>query len=190
LIRTKKNTDAENYILHYSKLLRKIFEIRDQQVIPFKEEIALLKEYIAVENLRFQGKIKLSVTAKLKQAGALTPPLLLQPLVENAIKHGFKPGTELLNPQIKVKIIEKTAYTEVSVCDNGVGYSQDLNGISLTGGLALTRKRVIEFNYNFLGESEMFFDRRKLKNSSEYWTEVRFKLDTRADGPENFAFDL
>jgi len=179
LIITNRNHEAEKYIFHYSKLLRKIFEIRDKEVISIKEELILLKEYVMVENFRFTNKIKILISAKVREYFFLIPPLLLQPIVENAIKHSFHGRECNFRPIIKIRILETQSGIDFHISNNGRITDNEINNISPKGGLSLTQKRIIEFNYNVFTESNLRFRRKKSRKIDEIWTEVSFTLKAK-----------
>jgi len=113
---------AVNNIALFAKLMRKILAHSAQEIIPLTEEIETLKLYLKLEALRFEERFDyhIEVDKKIDPTTRMVPPLLLQPFVENAIKHG------LLNKEPKggsLQIIFKLQ-EESLLCiieDDGVG---------------------------------------------------------------------
>jgi len=86
---TLKRTDDATRMLHsLSDFYRSTLLGRDDRLIPLKEELEVLQDYAAVEQIRFGDRLRLVIEDAGNLDGVLVPPLLLQPLVENAIKYG------------------------------------------------------------------------------------------------------
>lgn len=137
-----QNVDAaDRMIVRLSELLRRALASRDRQEIPLSEELAFLDRYLEIEQTRFGARLTVERDVETGLQGALVPNLLLQPLVENAIKHGIE-------RQSRHGLIEITARREdrqVVLCvrDNGPGLRT--NAASPRGhgiGLTNTRRRL------------------------------------------------
>src|SRR5690554_7203868 len=117
--------DVDNalyYLERFSQLIRTTLDYSDKKTISLYEEIAYLKQYIEIENLRAENTIvfKEIIADDLDSTEIKITPLLLQPFVENAIIHAFPPSIFL--PEIELKV-EKTAKgIQITLTDNGVGY--------------------------------------------------------------------
>jgi len=120
---TNDQEEAMLYLSQFAKLIRSIFEYSKQSEISLEEEISFLKLYLHLEKLRFKNRIKIELTIDPILDDHLfetkIPPLLLQPLVENALKHGLfhKEGNGLL----KINFSKQQQYLCFSIEDNGVG---------------------------------------------------------------------
>ncbi len=85
-----KNPDqAEEMIVRLSNFLRLTLEVSGKQVVLLKEELDFINAYIEIEQVRFDGKLTYKQTVANEMLDATVPMLILQPLVENAIKHGI-----------------------------------------------------------------------------------------------------
>jgi two-component system, LytTR family, sensor kinase len=82
---------AERLIAKLGTLLRSALNSQRQEMIPLRGEMDFLKDYLEVEGMRFGERLSSRIKIADCVGGALVPPLLLQPLVENAIRHGFPP---------------------------------------------------------------------------------------------------
>jgi len=106
---------AEEATLRLSALLRRILGALEQPLWPLREEFNLLEDLLALEGLRFEGRL----TARLDLEPAMmerpVPPLLLLPLVENSLKHGFRPKVGACAMSVVA------ADRRVTVRDDGVG---------------------------------------------------------------------
>jgi two-component system, LytTR family, sensor kinase len=75
-------------ISRLSELLRHTIEGPSEQEIPLREELDLLRRYLEIMEVRFQGRLEITTDVQERAMNALVPNLILQPIVENAIKHG------------------------------------------------------------------------------------------------------
>lgn len=88
LVTTGDNKLANEYLNTFSSIMRETLKNADKILISLEEEIQLLEKYISIEQLRFGIKCKLEIDEQIQIAEIQVPPMLVQPLVENAIKHG------------------------------------------------------------------------------------------------------
>ena len=79
---------AREMCIKLSDFLRSTLSLGDKTSISFKEELALAKAYLDVEQVRFGARLRTAFQADPNCSGCIVPPLFLQPLVENAVKHG------------------------------------------------------------------------------------------------------
>lgn len=120
---TNDQEQAMLYLSQFAKLIRSIFEYSKQNEISLEDEISFLKLYLNLEKLRFKSKIdiELNIDPALEPFIFETkiPPLLLQPLVENAFKHGLFHKDE--HGLLKITFSKKDQYLRFTIEDNGVG---------------------------------------------------------------------
>ena len=88
LIVTRRNQDAEAMTDKLSTFLRTSLNADPAALIPLEEELALTEEYLDIESVRFGDRLEVSVDCMPSACSALVPSFLVQPLVENAVKHG------------------------------------------------------------------------------------------------------
>ena len=105
-----------------SDLLRMSFENADP-VVPLVEELALLEPYLEIEQVRFKDRLQIVRRIDADALDAEVPTLMLQPIVENAVRHGIaqKPGPG----QIEIRARRDGDRLEISVRDTGPGFSTD-----------------------------------------------------------------
>jgi ligand-binding sensor domain-containing protein len=113
--------EAVSFVSKFAKLMRLGLEQSREAFIPLSEELELLKVYMLLEGERFGKKItyQLDIQEGLEQQQLMVPPMLIQPFIENAIRHGIlhKPGKgEII---LRLYIREKLLFCEVE--DDGVG---------------------------------------------------------------------
>jgi LytS/YehU family sensor histidine kinase len=120
----KKN--ASTYLSKFSKLTRTILEMSEKENITLSEEIAALTLYLEFEQVRFNHDFNFSINCapNIQTDKTCLPPMLIQPYVENSIKHGLLHKKEAKELKIDVELQGKILV--VTVDDNGVGRKQSI----------------------------------------------------------------
>ena len=117
LVRQKRNDSAVEIIAQLSALLRLAIERTGRQELPLDEEIDFIRRYLEIEQVRFGEKLRLDFSLDPAALDAVVPNLVLQPLVENAIKHGIsrrtRPGT------VRLAVRRMDSRLQVEVVDDG-----------------------------------------------------------------------
>jgi signal transduction histidine kinase len=129
-------------IARLSELLRTSLEEGDEQEIPLERELAFLNRYLEIMQIRFQGRLEVDTRIDGAVMDALVPTMILQPLVENAVKHGV---TKIASTgRIEIRAFRDEADRLVlRVRDNGPGLGADDDSADGEGvGLANTRARL------------------------------------------------
>lgn len=119
LVKFQRNKEASKYVNKFAILLRQTLNYSDQDYIPLENEIELLQTYLEMENMRMEGKLNFKIEA-LEDQNILIPSMIIQPFVENAIKHGLlhkKQGEKKLEVIFKLK----EELLSCTIEDNGVG---------------------------------------------------------------------
>lgn len=114
-------TTASSYIQRFSTLMRSSLEYSKSEWISLAKEISFLSNYLHIEQLRFPERFTYDVTAdeSLDPEYLNIPPLLIQPIVENSVKHAFQLGEK--NGRITVHFSSVEDGVKCTVQDNGVG---------------------------------------------------------------------
>jgi signal transduction histidine kinase len=89
LVREQRNDDAVNMIAGLSDLLRHVLQDFRKQQVPLREELELLDKYLAIQKVRFCDRLHIDADIPDELLQAQVPSLILQPIVENALKHGI-----------------------------------------------------------------------------------------------------
>ena len=80
---------ARKAITELSNILRSSMQSEKMETVPFEKELSIVKDYLALENMRFEDRLKIEYTIDEDTLNQPVPPMMLQTLVENAIKHGI-----------------------------------------------------------------------------------------------------
>jgi two-component system LytT family sensor kinase len=130
---------ANRMIARLSELLRFTLEANDQQ-IPLRQEIEFIRRYLEIEQIRFGQRLHVRIDLAPDVLDAQVPTLLLQPLVENAIRHGIAPYSAPGEIVISAHRQNDTLY--ITVGDTGPGLNADANAAKNGVGLTNTRARL------------------------------------------------
>lgn len=131
---------AEEMLHRVSDLLRATLDSADVQELPLQEEIELVRTYLGIEETRFRNRLSVRVTVASDAADGMVPNLLLQPLVENAIRHGIAPRAE--GGSVEIAARRFNGRLEIRVSDDGVGLAAERGGPREGVGLSNTRRRL------------------------------------------------
>jgi two-component sensor histidine kinase len=191
----RENPDAaDRMIVRLSELLRRTLDRGDVQEVPLREEIEFLKSYLEIEQMRFSDRLAVTYDIEPKANDLFVPHLILQPLVENALRHGIMPREEAGRIEISARVsgwgerprepglegndetarqeprpTSESQYLELKVRDNGNGLSpasgtQEREGI----GLKNVRSRLTQL----YGDAQEF----TLANAAGGGVEARLRI--------------
>ena len=127
LIYINRKDDAIQVLGNFSQLMRIILDISGKDFISLEEEINTLELYTSLEKIRFDKQdefiVEFKIDEKLDLQNTLIPTLVIQPIVENAIKHGLmhKKGTKVLEIIFQKSVHNNLPYLIIIVSDNGIG---------------------------------------------------------------------
>jgi len=151
LITRKDAREANRYISRFSHLVRMILEMSRKNYIRLSQEVEFLQLYLELERTRFDGDFSYQVRlcSTLQDIDVRIPSMMIQPFVENAIKHGLR---HKLGPKwLEVRISLEGNRICCCVEDNGIGrnsskrYSQSANAYP-SRGISLTERRISLLN--------------------------------------------
>jgi LytS/YehU family sensor histidine kinase len=132
---------ADEMLGDLSELLRRSLDSMEEQEIPLAQELEFIGAYLSIEQKRFGERLRLEQSVPDELMKALVPALILQPLVENAIRHGIEPrrGPGLISIEAK----QEDKHLHLVVRDDGRGLpGADLNGPGRGIGLANIQARL------------------------------------------------
>ncbi len=121
LIIQDQKKEASKYLVHFSRLTRKMLDSSRKHITSLKDEIETLRHFLALEQLRFRDKFTYTIQLQpgLNPEHIQFPAVFLQPYVENAILHGIKPLDT--KGHIDISIYQIGKYLKIEIQDNGIG---------------------------------------------------------------------
>lgn len=155
-IRRQRNPQALAMVLGLSDLLRSTLDGSDRSFWPLEREMDIVEKYVELQRTRFADRLSVRYTVAEPCLAAEVPTLVLQPLVENAIRHGIAPRVSPGQLEIGARFDGEALILEV--IDNGVGLDSDFDPVAQSGvGLANIRSRLERL---FGSCAELTLDRR------------------------------
>lgn len=136
---------VQRIVARLSNLLRRSLEGTKRQEVPLSEELSFLRDYLEIQRVRFQGRLEVREHVEDAALDALIPNLILQPIVENAVKHGGEQSERAVRIAIRARIAEGTGRLALSVRDNGPGLAAGAEERAARAGrvgIANTRARL------------------------------------------------
>lgn len=171
MIETGLFEEARNMSVRLSDLFRHVLSLDDHQLTKLSEEFEFAESYLAIEQIRFSDRMSFDISADPDLQGISIPRLLLQPLIENAVRHGVASSVDHVQITITARRERETlilsvqndhsTYTELASHDKGLGL-----------GHKLTRER-LEHLYGSEGKFEF---RRGQDGKSEATIEIPLKM--------------
>jgi two-component system, LytTR family, sensor kinase len=140
LVRQKRNETAVETISQLSMLLRLAMQDADREEIALEKELEFIRHYLAVEQVRFGEKLEVNYAVTTEALAALVPPLILQPIVGNSIKHAVSRRTSASTVTISARRHGDRLVLEVR--DDGPGEAPEPPQVSTGIGLTNTRARL------------------------------------------------
>ncbi len=140
---------AINFVSEFSTLMRAVLRNSMHLFIPISEELNLLRAYLDLEVLRFNGKFtyEIEVEEEVEEVNAQIPPMLLQPYIENAIIHGIGPLED--HGEVKISFSKHHDMLVCVIDDNGVGREKAAGNKRLregdkpkSYGMGITRRKI------------------------------------------------
>ncbi|MGH7617051.1 MAG: sensor histidine kinase [Gemmatimonadaceae bacterium] len=152
LVREGENDRADGVIARLSELLRLSIDLEATNEVPLSRELEILSAYLDIQQTRFQERLRVVIDVEAAARDALLPTLILQPLVENSIRHGIghrEAGglVEIIGKRVGDRLT-------VTIRDDGPGIASNASSGSGGVGLANTRAR-LEHLYGDHGRFEL-----------------------------------
>jgi two-component system, LytTR family, sensor kinase len=136
LVRTHRNDEAVEMIAGLSELLRYTLDHAGHQRVRLEEELVVLQRYLEIQRFRFPDRMTFRVDASAEARRAAVPTLILQPLAENAVRHGIAPSAAA--GVVEVRALRHGENLRIEVFNSGALSASSQEGI----GLSNTRERL------------------------------------------------
>jgi two-component sensor histidine kinase len=167
LINKDEKRTANEYLVIFSDLVRQNMHNISKGFISLQQELTLVENYLNLEKLRFKELVnyEIKVDEEVDIDDIMIPPLMIQPLVENAVKHGLLPKQSALS-KVSVLVYEKDNLLYIVIEDNGVGLTKSLqseNKLHESFGLSNLKKRTEHLKK--IQQHEINIEITELKNS-------------------------
>src|SRR5882672_4933840 len=134
LVREKRNDAAVSMIAGLSDFLRRVLEDSNRQQVPLEEELEFAMKYLDIQKMRFSERLQVSVNVPSELFAAQVPRLILQPMVENAVKHGI--AKRVQGGAIRIAAFRSNGSLTLSVYNDGpslpVGWEKTHSGIGIS----------------------------------------------------------
>jgi hypothetical protein len=169
---------ADDFVVNFSTLIRTTFEMVNQTFTTLEDELKYLHQYLMVECERFGNSFDFSVQTKVVDPPSVipVPAMLLQPLVENAVRHGIRhlpDGTG----KVEVSVAQQEELICITIADNGIGRTKSKTFRQAYGGAAATTStRVNEKRIDILNQ---LFDHKISMNITDVLTDTGEIAGTR-----------
>jgi two-component system LytT family sensor kinase len=169
---------ANRMIARLGDFLRLTLDNSGAQEVSLQKELEFLKCYLEIERIRFQDRLTVNMEVEPQALDARVPNLILQPIVENAIKHGISPRAA--PGRIDIRVRRDNGLLQLEVEDNGRGIGGNGRGAKIIKeglGLSNTRARLDQL----YGASYRF----DLQNVDAGGLRVTLEIPLKSDGPDS-----
>lgn len=170
-----KPANAIKAINRLATMFRQTLSRSQLEWTDLNSELEFLEEYITIHKFMSGDEFEFEVNKSIKETNIQVPPFLLQPIVENAIKHGFR-GNENKGNKLVVELYKKGSEIKTNIRNNGNKFKINIGMRSSSVGLKITDKRLLSYEQNHKG----IRIQNNLRNN-ENWVEVSFSLPFRID---------
>jgi hypothetical protein len=176
LWRSGRSGEADAMLDHLGALFQKVIASTSRTEVALSEELEMVRDYLAIEEVRFGDRMRSRLTVDDAARSCLVPPLLLQPIVENAVKHGIAPSAQGGTVWVDARI--EGEHLVLQVRDDGAGASGKAAAADTSGtgtGLTNVRERL----------AGLYGDRQRLETTvgSGGGTDVRLELPVSRENP-------
>ena len=134
------NEKTRHLIAELSDLFRYQLKASQTELVPLKDELDFVKKYLDLEKERFQERLEIEINVDGSVLNEMVPPMLLQPLVENSVKHGL--ASLIDGGKITIAIQKRKNKLHFEISDSGVGIGDKAEAFEKGIGLNNTRLRL------------------------------------------------
>ncbi len=130
---------AEQMVTQLSEMLRISLDRVGVQEVTLRQELEFLEKYLEIERTRFQERLRVEVRVEPPALEACVPNMLLQPIVENAVRHGVAPRSQ--GGRIEISARREDGLLRLAVSDDGGGTDEGVEALAGKGGVGLSNTR-------------------------------------------------
>lgn len=178
LVRQGKADLAEEMLGRLSDLLRCVLEDVEAHEVTLRREFEYLRLYLSIQQVRFQDRLKIDISADPETLDAAVPQMALQPIVENAIRHGI--GRLSIAGRIEITASLVDGNLVIKIEDDGPGFSQESSPSNTGIGLANTRARLNQL----YGDSAQLLTGNRGERGAAVTLRIPFRLAADVPRPE------
>jgi two-component sensor histidine kinase len=179
LINKNDKRAANEYLRFFADLIRQNLHNISKELVSLQKELNLVNNYLLLEKLRFEDYMNYSIDIDddIDLSEIMVPPLLIQPLVENAIKHGIYP-LQSADGFLRVRVYEDKNIVHIDVMDNGVGMgAKNMNSTTHESfGLHNIKTRIEQLSLIQNKEIQFQISEVKDENEKQLWTVVSISI--------------
>lgn len=151
LISNNKPDLANQYLAKFSFLVRQVLNFSSKSLVSLKDELEITELNLELEQLRFDNKFvfQIEYDDSIDLGNILVPPLIIQPIIENAIWHGLLPLNKIVSGKLWIKIRLNNNTITIIIEDNGIGRKNEievLNNQKESSGIKITKQRILNLN--------------------------------------------
>jgi signal transduction histidine kinase len=139
LVAQDRRAEAREVIQRLGGLLRQTLGTGNGACNSVAREMELLEDYLFIQRTRFSDRLRVSLDVDPAARDCLVPTMLIQPLVENAIRHGLEPSEGQGTVRVRVEVVSSTL--RVSIADSGIGFRLDAGGRPVREGIGIANTR-------------------------------------------------
>jgi hypothetical protein len=132
-------SNAKRVVVRLGSFLRRVLDEHEREQISLREELEFVEDYLAIQRARFGERVSCSIAVASNARQALVPPLVLQPLMENAVKHGM--GSEDANVCVDLSASTDAEWLDITIA-NAIPTSPPLTPKGMGIGLKNLRERL------------------------------------------------
>src|SRR5262249_5403289 len=140
LVREEKNDKAVSMIAGLSDFLRRVVQDSNRQQVPLGEEMDFVQKYLDIKKVRFADRLHLSMDVPEELFAAQVPSLILQPMIENAVKHGIAKRSQ--GGEIRIAAFRSNGMLTLSIYNDGPTLPAEPDKTSCGIGIANVRTRL------------------------------------------------
>ncbi|MBT8186744.1 MAG: histidine kinase [Croceitalea sp.] len=135
-----KMEETRHLIATLSDLFRYQLKATNEELVPLRDELEFVNKYLELEKARFEERLQIVVSVPNELMDEKIPPMLLQPLVENSVKHGISDSLE--GGKISITVFKENGKLKFEIADTGKGIADKSNIIGKGIGLSNTKMRL------------------------------------------------